>query len=1145
MNERYQIVLYNRTTWLEEVVLENATSLRVEEEANGVHTLRFNLPSDDPKWTFLEFNKICRLVDTSLDTPTATIQTANSSVKQIAVNDATPFTTGDFVNVFVTQNAGDTFIYRSFVAKITNVSSNVLTLSRFDYNPNTSGFDYIQKVNFTTFRVSPQKWKRSGSIPTTEITCNHCGYALDDRFFLVDGRGEITYGINSSGSLVDEKIDADSLLTQILADEPAGWGYFIKGDVTAALANDRREIRFDRKMHKRVAIRDVAQRWTDETYFTHFTVNEDLSVDLTRVEVGTSADPTSGLTIDVDKNENAIERDFQTERFGNIVIPEGSRSDWINCTTGISTEVVANAANTRDSFRVNIPHYFRHGDPVMMMYTPVDSVVTGGTKTTLQDTTLSLNAGEYVRGKLYIYQNTNDAITGVGQIRSISDNTSDTFIVDREFDTIPNSDMKYYAVKGKDIAYATVRGFSVREGVVTSAGGSTITATALSEPVDIYQGGIVNIQSGNAEPQTKTLKSNTGDTFVLDFGENFTPIPEVGSKFVVIAPPIRAEQHGVLESETITTTSTSVTFSPSPAWKTNIFQTATMVVVKGTGKGQSRSVSGNTASTLNTELAWVTEPDDTSEILVWIFNTNVELSLTYSTDNPNTPAANDVVVLLCNRPNGSPLTIGEHFDYRDYVIAAEVDRVEINNDVSKFAVNQTIFIGAKTYTREQGFMMRGNQWLGVHRRITAINSNILTVEPELTQIPVFYDHVKILSLVDSASITANGAKEMEFSDSRETNPLRLATLAQTFMNQRKNIVSKYTINLADLYELDRLTWAREKFSIGDTIWVIDDDYGIDNKSVLVTSRSWNPNDPREVRIRADNYTGVEFLEYADEIADMGLELAKTESQVTWTNFIAKTPICLHFDINSKSCTRNTPPNFFCNSGHSARNGRTTKEGNPLTTAHCSAFVSAALQGATGPQGNQGAQGATGAGGPQGAQGATGSQGSQGPQGATGPQGNQGAQGAQGATGPGGNQGAQGAQGTQGSQGATGPGGNQGATGAGGSQGSLGATGPGGNQGTQGGQGSQGATGPGGSQGSQGAQGSLGATGPQGSQGAQGSKEAKEPQGRRAIKVPRVPEGLRVAKVRPGLKAEVMEAGKVSLPLQPVSIGGNQRNLKFL
>ena len=360
-----------------------------------------------------------------------------------------------------------------------------------------------------------------------------------------------------------------------------------------------------------------------------------------------------------------------------------------------------------------------------------------------------------------------------------------------------------------------------------------------------------------------------------------------------------------------------------------------MEVVKGTGKGQSRSVSGNTASTLNTALAWTTEPDDTSEILVWIVN-DVELSLTKI---PKKPAANDAIVLLCNRPNGSPLTIGEHFDYRDYVLSTNVtvDTIEILNDVSKFAVNQTIFVGAKDYTREQGFMMRGNQWLGVHRRITAINSNILTIKPEFTAVPLLYDHIKILSLVDNASITTNGAKEMEYSESKETNPLRLANDAQTFLDQRKNVVSKYTISVADLYELDRVTWAREKFSIGDTIWVIDDDYGIDNKSVLVTSRSWNPNDPREVKIRADNYSGVPFREYADEIADLELELAKTGSIATWTNFIAGTPLCVHFDNDSKSCMKNTPPNFFCNSGHSARNGRTTKESIPLTTAHCESF----------------------------------------------------------------------------------------------------------------------------------------------------------------------------------------------------------------
>jgi hypothetical protein len=92
------------------------------------------------------------------------------------------------------------------------------------------------------------------------------------------------------------------------------------------------------------------------------------------------------------------------------------------------------------------------------------------------------------------------------------------------------------------------------------------------------------------------------------------------------------------------------------------------------------------------------------------------------------------------------------------------------------------------------------------------------------------------------------------------------------------------------------------------------------------------------------------------------------------------------------------------------------------------------QGATGPQGPAGADGADGATGPQGPAGADGADG------ATGPHGPAGADGADGATGPQGPAGADGADGADGAAGATGPQGPAGATGATGPQGPAGATG---------------------------------------------------------------------------------------------------------
>jgi len=163
----------------------------------------------------------------------------------------------------------------------------------------------------------------------------------------------------------------------------------------------------------------------------------------------------------------------------------------------------------------------------------------------------------------------------------------------------------------------------------------------------------------------------------------------------------------------------------------------------------------------------------------------------------------------------------------------------------------------------------------------------------------------------------------------------------------------------------------------------------------------------------------------------------------------------------------------------------------------------AMQGAKGPQGNQGDAGSEGPQGNQGDDGSEGAQGNQGNQGepstVQGPQGNQGDDGIDGAQG---NQGDDGAQGNQGVQGEAstvqGPQGADGAQGNQGNQGDEGAAstvqGPQGDDGTPGDQGPQGVDGDEGPQGNQGNQGDAGSQGNQGNDGNQGYQGDDGPQG---------------------------------------------------
>lgn len=63
---------------------------------------------------------------------------------------------------------------------------------------------------------------------------------------------------------------------------------------------------------------------------------------------------------------------------------------------------------------------------------------------------------------------------------------------------------------------------------------------------------------------------------------------------------------------------TTLTALVNPAWTTDIFATGTVVIYQGTGDGQSRTVSSNSADTLTVSSSWTTQPDVTSKFLVFV-----------------------------------------------------------------------------------------------------------------------------------------------------------------------------------------------------------------------------------------------------------------------------------------------------------------------------------------------------------------------------------------------------------------------------------------------------------------------------------------------------------------------------------------------
>jgi hypothetical protein len=117
-------------------------------------------------------------------------------------------------------------------ATVTNYS---FTLSRRDFRPDDNAD--VRKVNFTSYRVASFSEERNDGILTSIVNCNHISYDLNDQYFLIDGRGDISYSVKGSGIVKSDKIDIDSLLDELLvrqvdsSDDPIDTDRFFKGDL--------------------------------------------------------------------------------------------------------------------------------------------------------------------------------------------------------------------------------------------------------------------------------------------------------------------------------------------------------------------------------------------------------------------------------------------------------------------------------------------------------------------------------------------------------------------------------------------------------------------------------------------------------------------------------------------------------------------------------------------------------------------------------------------------------------------------------------------------------------------------------------------------------------------------------------------------
>lgn len=156
---------------------------------------------------------------------------------------------------------------------------------------------------------------------------------------------------------------------------------------------------------------------------------------------------------------------------------------------------------------------------------------------------------------------------------------------------------------------------------VTSATSSTITANSLDLDTDDYFKNHIIIKSGTGAGQVREIKSNTDKTITVY--PNFTITPDATSVFDIVG---YALDYGDVASATNNTATIT-----GKNWIFNIYSGGRIVILSGTGAGQTREIVSHTGSVITISQNWTVNPDATSKMVIIGARTKPEGNILFGT----------------------------------------------------------------------------------------------------------------------------------------------------------------------------------------------------------------------------------------------------------------------------------------------------------------------------------------------------------------------------------------------------------------------------------------------------------------------------------------------------------------------------------
>ncbi len=137
---------------------------------------------------------------------------------------------------------------------------------------------------------------------------------------------------------------------------------------------------------------------------------------------------------------------------------------------------------------------------------------------------------------------------------------------------------------------------------------STIGNSGLALLADLYKDEVVMILAGTGAGQERYIASHTATTITTK--TNWTTNPDGTSQFIVTGPGTMVV--GVMLADIFSSTTIGKT---GAGWTVDAYIGALAKIVSGTGAGQARKITANSATTATVSPAWTTAPDATSRFM--------------------------------------------------------------------------------------------------------------------------------------------------------------------------------------------------------------------------------------------------------------------------------------------------------------------------------------------------------------------------------------------------------------------------------------------------------------------------------------------------------------------------------------------------